>query len=131
MNERTELAEIISEHYHAANPRPTILDGHIAETILAAGYRKPRTVATAAELDALRTGSVVLTTKRTPGFPWRKGPAGWRSGLADPAVTDAELIEHYGPVTVLHEGGAMTDDEATWADIQKAIDNAMEGEPWQ
>ena len=55
MSERDELADILEA-----------IDGSdymdLADAILAAGYRKPRTITTAKELDALPVGSVVRTS---------------------------------------------------------------------
>ena len=106
--ERDELAEIISEHYHAANPRPTILDGHIAEAILAAGYRKPRTVTTAAELDALPVESVVMTIGRGQRVGKIKRASDgkmivWAVIGDNIAAMNRLVAENLLPATVLHE----------------------------
>jgi len=61
MSARDELADVIAWRYHAANPRPTVLDGAVADAILAAGYSKPRTITTVEELDALANGTVIRT----------------------------------------------------------------------
>ena len=50
------------------------------ERILAAGYRKPRTITTAEELDALPVDTAIIGTshepKRWPGSPYAKTPNG-------------------------------------------------------
>ena len=76
-----------------------------ADAILAAGYRKPRVVSTAAELDALAVGSVVLDAD---GDAWQE------RGYADLnwccttygrnfGMSAANLLDKFGPVTLLHE----------------------------
>lgn len=80
------------EHYKA-----------MAEHALAAGYRKPRTITTAEELDTLPVGSVVLD--RT-GDVARRFSGGWRTTVMEPdgsawlsaCMEDADL-----PAKVLHE----------------------------
>lgn len=101
-NERDELAVIIDDLMSVNSYKSEA----IAADLIAAGYRKPRTLTTAAELDSLRSGSVVLTTQRTPGFPWRKGPAGWRAGLSGRAVPSPNLMNDGGPLLLIHEPAA-------------------------
>lgn len=62
--QREELAQIITDHVHegllsydACTPHAEIDEA--ADDILAAGYRKPRTITTVEELDALSDESVV------------------------------------------------------------------------
>jgi hypothetical protein len=60
--ERDALAEVIRYgRGEDASVRPSAQDQDISEAILAAGYSKPRTITTVAELDALPDGSVVLS----------------------------------------------------------------------
>lgn len=61
--ERDELADIIKREYRSAVTRKSD-DCYTApaDAILAAGYRKPRTITTAAELEALPFGSAVQTS---------------------------------------------------------------------
>lgn len=64
MNERDELARTI-EDVDIANewdPSPGMYLKY-GDAILAAGYRKPRTITTTEELDALAVGTVVLSEK--------------------------------------------------------------------
>jgi len=61
MSERDELASVIVEAY-GEDPRsecPCEQDYDVADAILAAGYRRPRTVTTVEELDALPISAVV------------------------------------------------------------------------
>lgn len=82
--------------------------GDVESAVLAAGYRKPRTVTTVEELDALPVGSVVLSLayhsdvngmaivfQRWHDGLWHRGA---RSGDTHP--------DNFLPATVLHEGNA-------------------------
>ena len=61
--ERDELAAVIVEAYGEEQGEcPCEQDLDVATHILAAGYRKPRTIKTAAELEALPFGSAVQTS---------------------------------------------------------------------
>ena len=59
MSARDELARVILENDEAG----TMGGFTLADVILAAGYRKPRTVTTVEELDALPVRSVVRTER--------------------------------------------------------------------
>jgi len=95
MNEREELARIIASKHTAA----------AVDAILAAGYRKPRTITTVDELDALPNGTVVLSESYRSGIDgtavsfqrWYDGDwhRGARSGSTHP--------DNFLPATVLHE----------------------------
>jgi|GEM_PF-5122638 len=79
--ERDELAEVLGEALEKCPGIDTSWhqDCAMAEHILAAGYRKPRTVTTAEELDALPLGSVViLRDAKGDPHPAQKGDHGWR-----------------------------------------------------
>jgi len=95
-HERDELAEIITN----ADWR-TI--EQVAGEVLAGGYRKPRTIATAEELDALPDRSVILDRD---GDAWqRMGSSGWTCAVR--ALNTSEqpsgsLACVLGPATVLH-----------------------------
>lgn len=93
-NERDELARVIaSNHTNAA-----------VDAILADYSRKPRTIETVEELDALAEGSIILETcgvasravKRQDGKNW------WIDGPR--SMSASELIPL--PATVLYEPGA-------------------------
>lgn len=77
----------------------------IASQVLAAGFHRDRTIATAEELNALPDGSVVLDTD---GDTWHKLTAtlwwcGAVNGMDGGGMTTAP-IPKFGPFTVLHEG---------------------------
>jgi hypothetical protein len=99
MSDRDELADIIETRIRlTGDPHET------ATAILAAGYHKPRTIATAEELDALPEDSVVLDDTRASHqrlpFEYRltKEPL-WAGFSDEPYTTDwIEL-----PATVLWE----------------------------
>lgn len=103
MSEREELEQIVYDVWMQDEPRFTA--GQAADAILAAGYRKPREVTTAAELDALPVGSVVLDAEGDAwqdrgyaAFNWCNTTSGMNGGL-DPEL----LVSTYGPLTLLHE----------------------------
>jgi hypothetical protein len=99
MNARDELAKVIVAAYgeDAEAECPCEQDLDVAGAILAAGYRKPRTITTAEELDALPNMTVVRSSKGsivnlTAGRAYVFGTEG-----SAPASSLAL------PVTVLHE----------------------------
>jgi hypothetical protein len=69
-----------------------------ADAILAAGYRKPRTITTRAEVEALGEGSVV---RDSAGDAAEKRDGVWSSYETAP-MTDSRLSK-YLPATVLYE----------------------------
>jgi hypothetical protein len=81
-----------------------------ADSILAAGYRKPRTVTTAKELDALRVGSVVRTSGVEDHFDPRIAvktgfwmtESEWEVADADDFCLDSGELDDL-PATVLYE----------------------------
>ena len=81
-------------------------DREMAALLIDNGYRKPRTVTTAAELDALPVGSVVLDNEGDvwqhrgyAAYQWCNTTGGRNSGL-DTSEFAADCL----PATVLHEG---------------------------
>ena len=72
----------------------------IADGLLAAGYRKPRTITTAAELDALPAGAVILGRDRV-ACQKEEIPGLWDSA-GELISTDFVAL----PATVLHESEA-------------------------
>lgn len=77
------------------------------ERIMDAGYRKPRTITTAEELDALGFQSVVLDAYDTPYVCERHATDGTRnewkpSGMGH--FDESDTILFHGPVRVLYEG---------------------------
>uniref|UniRef100_UPI003F492B06 hypothetical protein n=1 Tax=Arthrobacter silvisoli TaxID=2291022 RepID=UPI003F492B06 len=93
MSEREELAGIIAERYHPSRPRATVLDGKVADAILAAGWSRPRVVSTVEELDALPGGSIVAAAWATH----QKVLGAWVT-FGGPGTTTPEL-----PATVIFE----------------------------
>lgn len=106
--QRDELADEIAGHpigsgYEAASVGMDEAR-EIAETILAAGYRKPRTITTVEGLDALPAGSVIradngeVFEKQTDG-PYCDGPHDWQS--FEGTFWNGETFVF--PVAILHE----------------------------
>lgn len=97
MNERDELAEIVGNSLVTRNsPKQT------ADEILAAGYRKPRTITTVEELDALPVGTIILDSD--PDACMKVEGGRWRS-IDDPEETfSTSGISGSLPATVMHEG---------------------------
>lgn len=136
-NERDgQLAELAGIYTDTLNRGHGIISrfeqgNRAAEKILAAGYRKPRVIETAADLDALPVGSVVLVDDRKCGddCAWQlfddvtelrdefgdKARQAWGSAAYIHEMSSADLF-NLGPATVLHVGGTR---------IQKAIDHEM------
>lgn len=104
--QRDELATlIVCEAYRRRGfaeltTPPAQQDRELADAILAAGYRKPRTITTVEELDALPDGAVIVDAdknaytalKRADGTNW------WNAALTYADGTAIAL-----PATVLHE----------------------------
>ena len=95
-DEREELAQVIC----TIDGPATIGGRELAQGILDAGYRKPRTITTAEELDALPVGSVVLDADNV-ACQRMKLPELWESGGE---LITTKLIPL--PATVLHEPAA-------------------------
>ena len=74
------------------------------ERILAAGYRKPRTITTAEELDALLNGSVVLSTQYTGQSGQQISFQRWYDGDWHRGARSASTHpDNFLPVVVLYE----------------------------
>lgn len=101
-NERDELSAVITSAEAARYKLYEHDVEDIAETILAAGYRKPRVVTNAAELDALPEGSVILCNDGDDSAQ-AAGGGYWYLWGGDIALESAEIAT---PATVLHEGDA-------------------------
>jgi hypothetical protein len=112
MSERDELVDLIEDSiddaiYDAADAPPSlvgIVASHATDAILAAGYRKPRTITTAEELDALKFGSVVVDragVARTKRRSDSAMPGGWTAGGRSPIP--AALLVDGNEMTVLYE----------------------------
>lgn len=88
--EREELAKLISSRHTMA----------AVDALLAAGYRKPRTITTVEELDALPNGSVVLDRN---GLSLHKNMfSQWDASNGTRNVQPDELEADAFPATVLH-----------------------------
>ena len=70
-----------------------------ADAILAAGYRKPRTITTMEELDALAEGSVILTNGGEDSAQ-KDGEGEWYLWGGDYGQDSGDI---FLPATVLHE----------------------------
>jgi hypothetical protein len=126
MSERGELAELIASNLDRLFGKrefgPAQQDIDLADELLAAGYRKPRTVTTTEELDALLVGSVVLALADGHAmmgdydarFKWPHAyesfadePGFWFSTIDGDGFGSAQFFYDGAPaVTVLHEAVA-------------------------
>ncbi len=113
MNARDELAEIITSYYRAKSGLPPLdvlpelpthakVDEPLADAILAAGYRKSRTITTDEEMAEAPKGIVV---RELDGLIWEKqgdgeGGAFWVETGDD---QEYEYTEISLPATVLYE----------------------------
>lgn len=103
---RGELAELTAD---AAERDDDDWMTEAADAILAAGYRKPRTITTTEELDALPVGSVVLRNGRAfQRYKLQPDVFGefqeWKcadGGFVRSSKDGSSIL----PATVLHEGG--------------------------
>ena len=105
MTAREELAEIIQdcgEYIPGSHADDYVSPDKAAEAILAAGYRKPRTVTTVEELDALPLGSVILDQVGLSLH--RNAFTGWCSSNGAKEIPMDMLMQEALPATVLHEG---------------------------
>lgn len=104
MSERDELTELLIHSNTTGSPSTSLcIEEHYANTILAAGYRKPRVITTAEELDALPPWTVVRSEQ---GTIWEKFEG---QHSADFWAESMSLGKHPGchialPATVLYEG---------------------------
>lgn len=104
MSTRDELARIIEQEYTRAIDRRRASDCFTApaDAILASGYRKPRTIATYEDLDALPDGAVILDAEGYVGKRVRREDDGdyWLFAGVDWTSDSDNVIL---PATVLHE----------------------------
>lgn len=84
-------------------PGPELFEQHVADAILAAGYRKPRTITTFDELDELPRGSVVLDRD---GLSLHLDYAGWNASNGTRGIERETLEREAFPAIVLHEEAA-------------------------
>jgi hypothetical protein len=112
MSDRDELRgtlanTICNASLYAKRAQPHLLGSDMSEVldrtadaILAAGYRKPRTVSTVEELDALPVGSVVLDPA---GLSLHKNAfTGWCASNGAKNIS-REMLDEALPATVLYE----------------------------
>jgi len=106
MNARDELAEVIykARWVDAVENAEMATDAKMAETILAAGWVKPRTITTVEELDALPDYSAVMLAGRD-GLICQKRYGSWALMGFDERVSLPQIAGDL-PATVLHEGQA-------------------------
>lgn len=103
--ERDELSQIV----FTVNNKTTIREAdRAAEAILAAGYRRPRMIATVGELDVLSKNAVIMQPGGTVLVHDGQMEDPWASYAEDPFggpiwTSSAHVTL---PVTVLHEGNA-------------------------
>lgn len=79
----------------------------IAGVLIEKGWRKPRTVTTTAELDALPVGSVVLVKQPEDvrGYSYQRGPSGrWFGAAASIGALSHQLMFPGSTATILFEG---------------------------
>jgi hypothetical protein len=79
-----------------------------ADAVLAAGYRKPRTITTAEELDALEDPVVILMDYCGHPYQWgigMDGSEGWMAPHDQSPITSRHLWR-FAPITVLREASA-------------------------
>lgn len=98
---RTELAKLLGDHFPQSAARDDYL-WSMADIIMERGFRKPRSITTVEELDALPEGSVVLDRN---GLSLHKmGPLGiWNASNHTWDVQRAELEADAFPAIVLWE----------------------------
>ena len=111
MSARDELAALLKSarwKYARLDPKDVYSGGmfeqtneEVADAVLAAGYRKPRTITTAEELDALPDGSAVVDKE---GDVLTKHAHWWHSYETAPLMS--RKVAKYGPLTVIHEPDA-------------------------
>ena len=105
MTEREELARIIEDTYEIDIDSPEAgTELACADAILAAGYRKPRTITTVEQLDALPPGSVLIQEGVRPKYAgaciviYGDGLVSDRFGIH----YAAEALEEWGPLTAIY-----------------------------
>lgn len=101
-NDRDELFGII--YGITDNPNWAVSEVHTA--ILAAGYRKPRTIATLEELKAMEDPAMILMDYCGHPYQWGEGMGGDEGWMAphDPTPITSHHLWRFIPLTVLHEG---------------------------
>lgn len=101
--QRDNLATVISDSAVPREGKWEIVASIAADDILAAGYRRPRTITTAEELDALAEGSAVLTNTVWLRVHSNHGFLVWGC-VGSHGIYRSNDVSL--PATVLHYGGA-------------------------
>lgn len=117
IHERKELTGTLSNTICNASNYPKRAQPHLlgsdmshvinktADSLLAAGYRKPRTITTTEELDALGFQAVILDSYDTPyvceRYATDRTRAEWKPSGMNHLLESDDVLFH-GPVTVLH-----------------------------
>lgn len=112
--ERDDLADLIEGAvdetcYNADQMGPSGLAYAVAlraaEATLAAGYRRPRTVTTVEELDALLHGDANIVLLDEDGISLQNLAGGWQAATGSRRLMTSDLTFHcFGPTfKVLHE----------------------------
>ena len=110
MNARDELAQLIATTldriFGNREAEPAQQDYKLTDELIAAGYSKPRTIKTAAELDALPFGAAVQTSDDSDVVVLKAERGRFRNQSGAELSTDD--LWRYGtrPFTVIYEGGA-------------------------
>lgn len=99
--QRDELARVIvfAHGEDAEVECPCEQDLEVADAIIAAGYRKPRTITTVEELDALPNWSAILDDS---GDVAQKLSGWWHFPETSP-VGSSKVLKYSATVTVIHE----------------------------
>ncbi|KUM34577.1 hypothetical protein [Arthrobacter sp. EpRS71] len=102
--EHDKLTTIIHDAQWTDGKKFHRTDWQLADAILADGYRKPRTITTAEELDALAVGSSVLCIdSKGDGHPAQKGEHGWRLAFVDALWGAEKLLSGSCTIQVINE----------------------------
>jgi len=108
-NDREELAGTVASHFRVhGNGLAYIEHNAAADAILAAGYRKPRTVSTVEELEALPIGSVVLDRDgmALQNTQFDLSGTGWNAANGTRDIEREVLEADAFPATVVYEAEA-------------------------
>lgn len=111
MSARDELAKLLFRHSVSDGCGDTVgeiadLCDKAADAILAAGYRKPRTVTTVEELDALPQGTKLYSPATT--HSWVLNDLSQHGGVKVHGTGGGytyleDFIKHEAPLVILHE----------------------------
>lgn len=106
--ERDELADDLADSIFRYTGVTTSSSKSMADELLAAGYKKPRTITTVEELDALPLCSIVMNNGSNP-HAWQKrtdihvGDAWYLTSDTDYGMDSYAIFEDGDTATVLYE----------------------------